>query len=102
VALKIATEITQGLRYKLRMMGVMLDGAANIFCDNESVVKNSSIPHSTLKKKHINICFHRVREVCAMGMIRIAYVHTKSNLASCLTKALGGSDMRLLIGRFLY
>ena len=37
VALKIATELTISMQYKLRMMGVPLEGPANIFCDNEAV-----------------------------------------------------------------
>jgi hypothetical protein len=44
IALKIATELIQGLRYKLRMFGVTLDGPANVFCENKSVVINSYVP----------------------------------------------------------
>ena len=51
VALRIAVEMVEGLRYKLRMFGVPLDGASNIFCDNKSVVTNSSVPTSMLNKK---------------------------------------------------
>jgi hypothetical protein len=36
------------------MMGIPVDGPANMFCDNESVVKSTSTPESTLKKKHIS------------------------------------------------
>eukprot|EP00978_Attheya_sp_CCMP212_P035677 scaffold156772_cov26-Attheya_sp.AAC.1 len=43
------------LCYKLRMFGIPIDGPANVFCDNEAVVTNSSIPTSTIKKKHILI-----------------------------------------------
>jgi hypothetical protein len=39
VALKIATELIQGLRYKLRMMGVPIEGPTRVKCDNMSVVK---------------------------------------------------------------
>jgi Reverse transcriptase (RNA-dependent DNA polymerase) len=102
VALKVATEMLQGLRYKLRMMGVALDGPANVFCDNNSVVTNSTVPESTLKKKHVSICYHRVREACAMKMIRITYENTKTNLADCLTKNLPGPTLKELLSRFLY
>jgi hypothetical protein len=102
VALKIATELVQGLRFKLRMMGVALDGPANVFCDNKSVVINSSVPESTLKKKHVSICYHRVREACAMGMVRIAHEGTHTNLADCLTKVLPGVTHAELIKRILY
>jgi hypothetical protein len=102
MALKTATEMIQSLRYKLRMMGVQLDGPANVFCDNNSVVINSSVPESTLKKKHVSICYHRVREACAMKMIRISYENTKTNLADCLTKNLPGPTLKGIISRFLY
>jgi hypothetical protein len=102
IALKIATELIQGLRYKLRMMGVALDGPANVFCDNKSVVINSSVPESTLKKKHVSICYHRVREACAMEMIRIAHESTTTNLADCLTKILPSPQHFALVGKILY
>ena len=51
MVLKTGFELLIGLRYKLRMMGVPLDGPAYVKVDNMSVVKNSSMPESTLKKK---------------------------------------------------
>ena len=36
-ALKTAVELTEALRYILRMFGVPTDGATSIFCDNEAV-----------------------------------------------------------------
>ena len=47
-AVRIATEMIESLRYKLRMFGIPIDGPANVFCDNEAVYKNTSIPESTL------------------------------------------------------
>ena len=60
VALRIATELITGLRYNLRMLGIPLAGPANVFCDNQSVVTNASIPSSMLKKKHNAISYHKV------------------------------------------
>ena len=60
IALKIAVEQIHALRYKLRMMGIPLDGETNVFCDNQAVVINSSFPESQLKKKHLSICYHIV------------------------------------------
>ena len=37
IALNIATELIESLRYKLRMMGVPLAGPARVMCDNQSV-----------------------------------------------------------------
>ena len=36
------------------MMGIPIDGPANIFCDNEDLVRNSTMPESTLKRKHVD------------------------------------------------
>ena len=88
IAMKIATEMIEGLRYKLRMFGVPLDGPANVFGDNQSVISNASVPESPLKKKHVAICYHRVREACASGAIRIAKEDTESNLSDIFTKNL--------------
>ena len=65
IAAKIATEMIEGFRYKLRMMGIPLAGETNMFCDNESVVKNGTRPESVLKKKHCAIAYHRVCEAQA-------------------------------------
>jgi len=87
MAMKTAVvEMTEGLRYKLRMMGVPLDGLANVMADNMSVVKNTSIPESVLKKKSNSIAYHYVRERAAAGMILVRHERTDSNIADILTK----------------
>mgnify|MGYP000187859586 CR=1 FL=1 len=88
VVLRIATEQIIGLRYKLKMMGIGVEDPADVFCDNEAVVKNSSTPESALTKKHIAICFHKVRECCAAGIIRVGWIDGKSNPADLFTKVL--------------
>ena len=102
IAMKTAIEMSEGLRYKLRMFGVAIDGPANIFCDNDSVVKNSTRPESTLKKKHNAIAYHRVREALAAGTARIAKEDGETNLADILTKLLPGPRLKLLISRILW
>jgi hypothetical protein len=102
VAAKTAVEMIEGLRYKLRMMGIPVAGATNFFCDNESVVKSSVRPESTLKKKHNAIAYHRVREAQAADIIRVAWEPTDSNLADLLTKVLPGPKLRTLIAQILW
>ena len=84
------------------MFGIPIDGAANVFCDNNSVVINASIPTSTLKKKHNAIAYHRVREAVAAGLLRIAKVQSSENLADLLTKSLSGPAQRNLIQKILW
>jgi len=102
VAMKTAIEQVEALRYKLRMMGVPLEGATNTFCDNESVFKNATMPESTLKKKHNAIAYHRTREAQAAGIVRIAWEDGKTNLADLLTKILPGPRLRELAQRILW
>lgn len=86
VALKTAVELIEALRYKLRMFGIPIAGPASIYCDNDSVVNNTTKPESTLKKKHNEIAYHRVREAVASSTVRIAWEDGKTNLADILTK----------------
>ena len=72
ITMKTAVEQVEALRYKLCMFGVPLEGPRNIFMDNEAVFKNSSIPDSTLKKKHTSICYHWCREAVASHTVHVA------------------------------
>jgi hypothetical protein len=61
--MKTAVEMVEALHCKLHIMGVpFLKGPAYIKADNMSVVKNSSMPESTLQKKSNSIAYHYVRE----------------------------------------
>ena len=69
MALRICKELIVALQYKLWMFGVLVEGQANVFCDNQGVVKNASIPESTLAKKHNAINYHVVREAAAARIL---------------------------------
>ena len=86
VALRIATDHIEAMRYKLRMFGVPLNGPADVFCDNKSVVTNASVPSSVLNKRHNAICYHRVREAHTAGMIRVGWIKGEYNKADIATK----------------
>jgi hypothetical protein len=102
VAMRIAIDQVEGLRYKLRMMGVPLAGPTALFCDNESVVRNSSAPESVLKKKHNAIAYHRTREAAASKIVSIAKEDGDTNLADLLTKLLAGPRLRRMVSYFLW
>ena len=101
-AMRTAVEMIEALRYKLRMFGVPIDGAANVYCDNEAVYKNTVAPESTLKKKHHSISYHRCREAIAAGTIRVAKQGTLKNLADLFTKTLSIARRQFLLERFTY
>ena len=90
VVLRICKELIVALQYKLRMFGIPIDGPANVFCDNCGVVKNVSIPESTLMKKHNAINYHAVQEAAAAGIIHVGKEDGETNLADLLMKILNG------------
>jgi len=46
VAMHIATDLIVSLHYKLRMFGVSLTGPANVMCDYQGVVNNTTSSES--------------------------------------------------------
>ena len=84
------------------MMGVPLDGPANVLADNDTMIKSSTIPSQTLQRKHNAICYHFVREAVATGVIRIAFIPSNENLADMFTKALGATKLHAFIQKILY
>ena len=59
--MRITTEMLLALRTSHQMLGVPLDGPADVFCDNNgALVQRSTIPASVLKNKHMpyrTLCF---------------------------------------------
>jgi hypothetical protein len=102
VAMKTAIDLIEGLRYKLRMMGIPIDGATSVFCDNAAVVLNSTAPESVLKKRHNAVSYHRTREACAADIIQIAHEGGDTNIADLLSKLMAGPRLRELLGYVLW
>ena len=74
MTLKHWYEYVQGLRYKLRMMGVQVDNPTYIFGDNKAVLVNSLVSDSVLKKKSNPIACHFVHEGTASDKWRTTYI----------------------------
>jgi hypothetical protein len=89
VALRTARDMIVALRYKLRMFGIPIIGPASVLCDNQGVVKNASLPESTLSKRHNAINYHSVREAVAAQILRVGKEDGETNLADPFTKVLG-------------
>ena len=102
VAMKIATEYIRGLRYKLRTMGIRIDQPTFVYGDNQSVLKNVTLPESTLKKKSNSIAYHFVRESVALGETIHAYIPSGENFADLLTKSLTGIKRSTHVQKIMY
>ena len=60
IMLKVKTEMTKGLHYKLRVLGLPIDVPVENSCDKDSVVIKLSVTKLVLSYKHSSICYHRV------------------------------------------
>ena len=84
------------------MMGIPCDGYSYVYGDNQSVLKNGSIPDSVLKKKPNSIAYNFDREGVTMKKWLLVYVNTKENLADFLTKPLPGKQRMKSIRKILH
>ena len=82
-------------------MGIPVEGPTFVFGDNQSVLANTTKPHSTLKKKSSSIAYHFVREGVAKDEWRTTYLNTHHNPADMLTKALPGGEKRTRFTSYL-
>ena len=102
IAMKACIEAITHLRYKLRMFGIPISGPTDVYCDNESVVKNSTLVESTLNKKHNSIAYHYVRWNVAAEVVRISWIDGQYNLADAFTKLLTHDCRDYLFGEWTY
>ena len=101
ITMKQCCEYVQGLCYKSRMMGIPFELPTYVFGDNKSVLANTSVPHSVLKKKSSSIAYHFVCEGVAKDAWRTAYLHTDLNPADMGTKSLPGGTKRTKFTSYL-
>jgi len=86
----------------VHLLGLTLTLTLTVFCDNEAVYKNVTFAESCLKKKHNSICFHRVRQCVAAGILAVHKVDTKFNLSDILTKSLPGPLRKFVRERIMF
>jgi len=79
-----------------------VDKPSIMLIDNYSVVLNTTLPSSSLKKKHNGIAFNKVRECVAAKILRGAHVRSECNISDILTKSKGPADIWKFLGYLLY
>ena len=102
-AMKQSVEYVCGIRYKLRMIGILCEYLVFVYGDNKSVLANTSMLGSTLNKKMNLLSYHFIREGFARDEWRTAYVNTHFSLAYLFTKCLpSGEKPWGFVRRFLH
>ena len=76
------------------MMDIQYDCPTFIYGDNQSVLANTTMPHSMLKKKSNSITYQFVREGTARDKWRANYINSNDNRSNLLTKSLPYGEKR--------
>ncbi len=104
VAMKTCIEALRGIRCKLCMMGIPIDGATHIYGDSMSVIDNTSKPKSVLKKTNNTVCYHTVPESVAIGESLTAHINGDENPTDLLMKVIcsGNGGWRYIVNNILH
>ena len=86
IAAKTATEQIIDIRQTLRYLGAPIHAKSFLFGDNRSVVTSTTLPHSTLTKRHNILTFHRVREAIVAKLMAFYWIQSAYNLSDMLSK----------------
>jgi hypothetical protein len=101
-AARISVDQIIDFRTTLRYLGVPINNKSFMFGDNQAVVTNSSIPHSSLNKRHNALSYHRVREMIAAGILGYYWIDGKSNPADIVSKHWGYQQVWTLLKPILF
>jgi hypothetical protein len=78
VVLRTARDMIIAMGCKWRMFGVPLNDMAQVYYNNQGVVKNTSLPESILFKKYNAINNHATREAASAGVLHVTQKDTLS------------------------
>ena len=93
---RVATEEAIVLRYMLSSLGVPLKSATELCGDNLGKIIYFTNLDSELKKKHVVIYYHKLRESAAAGIVNPLKTYTVVNQADILTKGVSAGTLGIL------
>ena len=103
VAARTAVDQIIDIRTSLRYLGVPIQGKTYMFGDNQSVVTNSTLPHSQLNKRHNALSYHRVREAMACkDLLGFYHIKGETNPADILSKHWGYQQVWPMLKSLLF
>ncbi|GAB2285852.1 hypothetical protein Dimus_039724 [Dionaea muscipula] len=88
VAIAAAVSHCIWLRQLLEEMHLLHDQPTIIGIDNQSTIAIAKNPVYHDRSKHIDVCFHFLRDLVANGVVKLVHVKTQDQLADVLTKPL--------------
>ena len=84
------------------MLGVPLTTPTMLLGDNMSVILNTTVPSSQLKKKHNAIAYHHIREAIAGKIVSFVHIPSKLNVSDVMTKPIPNDQFLTLIYPHLF
>ena len=69
----------------VRELGIQQVGVS-LYCDNQSAIYMAKNQVYHARTKHIDVRFHKIRELVATGELLLEKIHTSKNAAEMLTK----------------
>ena len=98
-AMAYACAEVKWLKVLLAFLGVYHRQPVRLFCDSQAAIHIASNPVFHERSKHIDIDCHFVRELLLSGVISLAHISTKFQLADLFTKALGVPAFSFLLSK---
>jgi hypothetical protein len=85
-------------------MSVVLNTSvpSSVLKKKHNAIAYHRVPSSVLKKKHNAIAYHRVREAIAAKVMRFAYVKSDENVSDVLTKPVNNEKFHYLVKNWLF
>ena len=85
-AARTCIEQMRANKMTLMYLGVPIVGPSVLFGDNKTVVDSGTIPHAKLKKRHLMLSYHYVREAIATGSYVYTFIKGEDNPSDILSK----------------
>jgi hypothetical protein len=71
ISMRSAVEEAISICYMLRCLGKPVQRPTDLFGDNFGLIQSAELPDGELKKKHIAILYHYVREDCECSLVQV-------------------------------
>ena len=87
------------LKKLLKELGIKVEEATKIFCDNQAALAIAANPVHHEKTKHVEIDSHFIRDKVIEGHIAPTYISTTSQIADVFTKILSTEQSPYLLNK---
>jgi hypothetical protein len=87
------------LKNLLTELKVLRRGPLKLWCDNKSAINIANNPVQHDRTKHVEIDRFFIKEKLDDGTLELHYVHSRGQIAYCLTKGLGVKECKMLCNK---